>query len=154
MARTPWSKCWCCGKIGGCDALLNAGWFACIFSVDFLIIIAHLSQKPVEQAKMSWKGISRWRREPHSYCRTKTEIRIGSRKYSAMKNVQVESNAPLPMVIRTNLQFLLGFMLLQANKDQICTGAVDQWAGRAPFKQVCISMPSMPVIYISSQGKL
>ena len=100
------------------EALLDTGSPATIVSLDFLIS-ARLSQKPVEQNQEEWEeDFKKTVQSPlQSYGGKRiftvgqTEVTIRRGEYSVTATVQVQSDAPVPLLIGTNLHSQLGFRM-------------------------------------------
>lgn len=106
------------------NALLDTGSPASMISLEFLTE-AKLSQKPEDQSHEEWK--KSFKPTVHApevtlqsyggsrvFTVGQTEVTISP--YSLKATVQVQRNAPVPL-LGTNLQPMLGFMFLKADKD-------------------------------------
>ena len=109
------------------DALLDTGSPASIVSLDFLIE-ARLKQKANDHSREEWEENFKKSVQPPTvslqsyggdriYIVGQTEVTIRRGPYSVQATVQVQSNAPVPLLIGTNLQSTLGFLFLQSDKD-------------------------------------
>jgi hypothetical protein len=87
-----------------------------------------LKERPASQSHEEWEeSFKRTIRPPkvtlqsygetHIFTVGQTEVTLKRGPYSLKTTVQIQKNAPVPLLIGTNLQPMLGFMFLQAHTD-------------------------------------